>query len=198
MTARIETVETTDLFVGTRSLPLQVIRVTVARDGGAHALTIAGRGISGTAEVPPGDGEVVVEVGCAFDTDAADNDVSVTLADADGTEIASTTAVVRRHEPGWTMFLVSHFHYDPVWWNTQAAYTSPWEFLAGDGSTRPLWASNGFALVGAHRDLALRDPLYKFVLAEIDYLKPFFDTHPERRADLAHLLSTGQAELLGG
>ena len=29
-------------------------------------------------------------------------------------------------EPGWTMFMVSHFHYDPVWWNTQAAYTSLW------------------------------------------------------------------------
>ncbi|GIG70774.1 glycoside hydrolase family 38 C-terminal domain-containing protein [Phytomonospora endophytica] len=198
MTARIETVESTDLFVGTRSQPLQVIRVTVARDGGAHALTITGRGISGGAEVPPGTGETVVEVGCVFDTDAPDNDVSVTLADADGTELARTETVVARHEPGWTMHLVSHFHYDPVWWNTQAAYTSPWEFLAGDGSTRPLWANNGFALVEAHMDLALRDPLYKFVLAEIDYLKPFFDTHPERRADLAHLLGTGQAELLGG
>ena len=29
-------------------------------------------------------------------------------------------------EPGWTMFMISHFHYDPVWWNTQAAYTSLW------------------------------------------------------------------------
>ena len=29
-------------------------------------------------------------------------------------------------EPGWTMHMVSHFHYDPVWWNTQAAYTSVW------------------------------------------------------------------------
>ena len=24
------------------------------------------------------------------------------------------------------MHMVSHFHYDPVWWNTQAAYTSVW------------------------------------------------------------------------
>jgi hypothetical protein len=30
-------------------------------------------------------------------------------------------------EPGWSMFMVSHFHYDPVWWNTQAAYTETWE-----------------------------------------------------------------------
>ena len=24
------------------------------------------------------------------------------------------------------MFMISHFHYDPVWWNTQAAYTETW------------------------------------------------------------------------
>ncbi|MEV0649402.1 glycoside hydrolase family 38 C-terminal domain-containing protein [Phytomonospora sp. NPDC050363] len=198
MTARIEAVESTDLFVGSRAEPLQVIRVTVARDGGAHTVTVSGRSVNGTAEVPAGTGELAVEVGCDIDANVPDNDVAVTLTDADGAELARTTTTIERHELGWTMHLVSHFHYDPVWWNTQAAYTSPWEFLAGDGSTRPLWAANGFALVEAHMDLALRDPLYKFVLAEIDYLKPFFDTHPERRADLRHLLSTGQAELLGG
>ena len=25
-------------------------------------------------------------------------------------------------EPGWTMWMVSHFHYDPVWWNTQGQF----------------------------------------------------------------------------
>ncbi|HCU51874.1 MAG TPA: glycoside hydrolase, partial [Micromonosporaceae bacterium] len=94
--------------------------------------------------------------------------------------------------------LVSHFHYDPVWWNTQAAYTSPWELLSGDATTRPLWERNGFALVEAHLDLALRDPVYKFVLAEIDYLKPFFDLHPHRRDDLRQLMRRGQVELVGG
>ena len=29
-------------------------------------------------------------------------------------------------EPGWRMFMIAHFHYDPVWWNTQAAYTETW------------------------------------------------------------------------
>ena len=45
-------------------------------------------------------------------------------------------------EPGWTMFLVSHFHYDPVWWNTQAAYTQVWDLQADDGLTRPVWEPN--------------------------------------------------------
>ena len=35
-----------------------------------------------------------------------------------------------------------------------------------------------------HLDAARRDPDYKFVLAELDYLKPHFDAHPEDRADL--------------
>ncbi|GLZ76931.1 alpha-mannosidase [Actinorhabdospora filicis] len=192
-TPRITAVVSTDLFTGTADDPRQILRV--ALDGAREGLTlaVAGRGVRGTATVPPGATEVEVPI----EFTGPDNDVIVTLHD-DGTELARAESTVERHEPGWTMHLVSHFHYDPVWWNTQAAYTSPWEFLAGDGSTRPLWSGNGFALVEAHMDLALRDPLYKFVLAEIDYLKPFFDTHPERRADLARLLATGQAELLGG
>ena len=83
-------------------------------------------------------------------------------------------------EPGWTMFMISHFHYDPVWWNTQAAYTSEWT-EDPPGRARQ---TNGFELVAAHLEMARRDPDYKFVLAEVDYLKPYFDAHPEDRADL--------------
>ena len=75
--------------------------------------------------------------------------------------------------------MVSHFHYDPVWWNTQAAYTEtskkggqPW---AADFQT------HSFDLVKAHLDAARRDPDYAFVLAELDYLKPYWDTYPEDR-----------------
>ncbi|MEV4105068.1 NEW3 domain-containing protein [Nonomuraea sp. NPDC049649] len=70
--------------------------------------------------------------------------------------------------------------------------------LAADATTRPLWENNAFALVEAHIELALRDPDYRFVLAEVDYLKPFLDTRPERRADLRALLAEGRAELVGG
>ena len=57
---------------------------------------------------------------------------------------------------------------------------------------------NGFALVEAHLELALRDPDYQFVLAELDYLKPYFDTFPEQRAVLRRLLAEGRVELVGG
>ena len=56
------------------------------------------------------------------------------------------------------MYLVSHFHYDPVWWNTQAGYTATWELQGDDGSTRPVWEHNGFDLVRAHIEMAMARP----------------------------------------
>lgn len=187
MSVMISAVESTDLFVGTEDNPRQVLRVTL--DGPPGPVTVTGPGVSGNAT-----GTGVVEVPLDIDDRTPGTEVPVTVTAGDTT--VETTVVVA--EPGWTMFLVSHFHYDPVWWNTQAAYTSPWELLSGDATTRPLWERNGFALVDAHMDLALRDPVYKFVLAEIDYLKPYFDLYPERRADLRLLLERGQVELIGG
>ncbi|WP_242454483.1 NEW3 domain-containing protein [Bailinhaonella thermotolerans] len=179
--------ESTDLFAGTEDAPRQVLRVTI--DGPSARVAVTGPGVAGEAV---GTGEVEVPLEIAGAGPGTELPVVVTAGEA------RAEGVVVVAEPGWTMFMVSHFHYDPVWWNTQAAYTSPWELLSGDGTTRPLWERNGFALVDAHLDLALRDPVYKFVLAEIDYLKPYFDVHPERRADLRLLMERGQVELVGG
>ncbi|MER8102523.1 NEW3 domain-containing protein [Kitasatospora sp. NPDC094016] len=188
MPVTITAVENTDLFTGPEEAPRQLLRVTL--DGPAARITVSGPGVRGEAT-----GTGLVEV-----------PLELTGAPEPGTELPVTVeaegafveALVEVAEPGWTMFLVSHFHYDPVWWNTQAAYTSPWELLSADATTRPLWERNGFALVDAHMDLALRDPVYKFVLAEVDYLKPYFDQHPERRETLRTLLERGQVELVGG
>ncbi|WP_327087567.1 glycoside hydrolase [Nonomuraea sp. NBC_01738] len=195
MPARLLSAESTDLFTGSEATPYQILRVTA--EAGAQDLDLEVRG-PGLAQaepvtVPGGAGEVVLEV--PLEVSAATGAVvpcEVRLGDE------TLAAELTVEAPGWTMYLVSHFHYDPVWWNTQAAYTSPWEFLSGDSTTRPLWERNAFALVEAHLDLALRDPDYRFVLAEVDYLKPFFDTHPERRADLRRLMDEGRVEMLGG
>ncbi|HJP73976.1 MAG TPA: glycoside hydrolase family 38 C-terminal domain-containing protein [Pseudonocardiaceae bacterium] len=96
------------------------------------------------------------------------------------------------------MYLVSHFHYDPVWWNTQAGYTATWELQGNDGSTRPVWEHNGFNLVRAHIEMAMADEDYTFVLAEVDYLKPFWDLHPEYRDVLTNLVAVGRVEIMGG
>ncbi|MFB4266529.1 glycoside hydrolase family 38 C-terminal domain-containing protein [Nonomuraea sp. GTA35] len=185
--------ESTDLFVGTPDEPHQVLRVTVAQGDHASSLELRGAGVrlAGEIAVPPA---------------AATLEIPLIVSAPPGTTVPCLLTLgeetlevpVTAEEPGWTMFMVSHFHYDPVWWNTQAAYTSPWELLSSDATTRPLWERNAFALVEAHIELALRDPDYRFVLAEVDYLKPFFDTRPERRADLRALLAEGRAELVGG
>ena len=101
-------------------------------------------------------------------------------------------------EPGWTMYMVSHFHYDPVWWNTQAAYTSGWDDLVWAQDRRDTFQHTGLVLVEAHLERARLDPDYKFVLAEVDYLKPYWDLYPDRRGELRRLLAEGRLEIVGG
>ncbi len=95
--------------------------------------------------------------------------------------------------------MISHFHYDPVWWNTQAAYTTTWN-TAGEAAqaSRSAFQHAGFELVRLHLETARREPGYKFVLAEVDYLKPFWDAHPEHRAYLRKLIAEGRVEIMGG
>jgi alpha-mannosidase len=95
------------------------------------------------------------------------------------------------------MWMVSHFHYDPVWWSTQGQFTQSRIFLPDpDGSVPDVRVA--FELVRLHLDAARQDPDYKFVLAEIDYLKPHFDAHPEDRADLLEFIRAGRIEIVGG
>jgi alpha-mannosidase len=111
---------------------------------------------------------------------------------------ARQRAELEVHEPGWTMYMVSHFHYDPVWWNTQAAYTSGWDDLIWAQDKRDTFQHTGLVLVEAHLERARLDPDYKFVLAEVDYLKPFWDLYPDRREELRRLLAEGRMEVVGG
>ncbi len=95
------------------------------------------------------------------------------------------------------MWMVSHFHYDPVWWGTQGQFTESRLFLPdADGSLPDV--RTAFELVHLHLEKAREDPDYKFVLAEIDYLKPHFDAYPEDRADLRRFIADGRIELVGG
>ncbi|AKK30263.1 NEW3 domain-containing protein [Mycobacterium sp. EPa45] len=181
---RITSAESTELFVGPPDAPLQVVRVGYS---GAGIVRIVGDGLqSEGVAVAPGDGvaEVPVRIERAVPG-------QVRPAGVEGSEFSFELTVA---EPGWTMYMISHFHYDPVWWNTQGAYTSVWT-EDPPGRARQ---TNGFALVAAHLEMARRDPDYKFVLAEVDYLKPYFDTHPEDRADLRRFIADGRVEVMGG
>jgi len=93
--------------------------------------------------------------------------------------------------------MVSHFHYDPVWWNTQGQFAEARLSLPDEDGQMPDVRA-AFELVGAHLDRARKDGDYKFVLAEIDYLKPYFDAFPQDREDLRRLMADGRVEIVGG
>jgi alpha-mannosidase len=178
--------ESTELFVGPPDAPLQLVRVSYS--GGAATVRVDGEELEGQAEARPGDGTVEVPVAVTEPVVGEQRSARV-LAGEDSTPFVFTVA-----EPGWTMYMISHFHYDPVWWNTQGAYTSVWtEDPPGRCRQR-----HGFDLVRAHLEMARREPEYKFVLAEVDYLKPYWDTHPEDRADLRRFIAEGRVEVMGG
>lgn len=184
---RITSAESTELFVGPPDVALQVVRVGYSGAGGV--VHIAGEGLqSDGIGVAAGDGVAEIPVRVEAPEPGQRRTARAVVDDA---EFPFEFTVA---EPGWTMYMISHFHYDPVWWNTQGAYTSLWT-EDPPGRARQ---NNGFALVAAHLEMARRDPDYKFVLAEVDYLKPYFDTHPEDRADLRRFISDGRVEVMGG
>lgn len=178
--------ESTELFVGPPDTPLQLVRVAYTGCIEPTPVRVDGAGLHtpDPPVAPPGEG--VVDVPVAVQLPAVGEQRAARTA---GVDVDFTVA-----EPGWTGYLISHFHYDPVWWNTQAAYTSVWT-EDPPGRCRQ---TNAFDLVRAHLEMARREPEYKFVLAEVDYLKPYWDTHPEDRADLRRMIADGRVEVMGG
>ncbi|MFD4601053.1 NEW3 domain-containing protein [Streptomyces sp. NPDC058464] len=207
---RVTSVESTELFTGTPEKPLQVVVVRVEHlPGRPVLLTVEGPGVRSVGEhraTAGEDGLVRAEVPVSAERLAPGDrrSITVTVEDAGAGRLLRHAAEFTAAEPGWTMFMVSHFHYDPVWWNTQAAYTETWD-TADDPASSGLPArtfdsrgQSGMSLVRAHCDLARRDPLYTFVLAEVDYLKPYWDAFPEERAFLRQLIRSGRVEVMGG
>ena len=206
---RITSVAGTDLFGGSAQHPLQIVRVTVLDDrppqgGPPQAVTVRVEGPGVSTPVPvrlelvtPG-AELVAEVGVHIAAPAAAGSPRQVTAIAEGEDgRAGQAAAIRVAESGWTMWMVSHFHYDPVWWDTQGEFTESRLLLPDEDGNLPE-VRTAFELVALHLDEARRDPDYKFVLAEIDYLKPYLDTHPQDRADLRQFLAEGRVEIVGG
>ncbi|MBO3748482.1 glycoside hydrolase [Streptosporangiaceae bacterium NEAU-GS5] len=178
---RISSVESTELFA---EGPRQIVRVTLEESDGPTEVVITGPGVQGVGQAPE------IPVTCAARPGEV---VPITVVAADATAEAELVVA----EPGWTVWMIPHFHYDPVWWNTQAAYTETWAASPTPGP-RMDFQHAGFELVRLHLETARREPDYKFVLAEVDYLKPYWDAHPEDRAFLRKLLGEGRIEIMGG
>src|SRR5271165_3618796 len=79
----------------------------------------------------------------------------------------------------------------PVGWSTQGQFTEARLVLPDEDGELPD-ARTAFDLVRLHMEKARRDADYKFVLAELDYLKPHFDAFPEDRALVRSLLADGR------
>jgi alpha-mannosidase len=188
---QVISVESTQLFVGPADAPLQVVRVTYT--GGTEPVPVRVDGPDLRTAAPvmaePAAGEGVVEVPVEIHRPVVGQKRPAKVVTPETTTDFTFTV----SEPGWTMFMISHFHYDPVWWTTQSAYTSTWQAPPG-----PARQTHSFDLVRAHLELARREPEYKFVLAEVDYLKPYWDVHPQDRADLRRLVADGRVEIMGG
>ena len=205
---RIAEVESTDLFVGTAQRPLQVVRVTLENDGPGSApdatatVYVQGPGVRdpgpfGITGLNLGERkvfEIPVEIAAPYQPGSTRR-VTVTVETGSGRTQAEADITVA--EPGWTMWMVSHFHYDPVWWNTQGQFAEARLSLPDENGEMPDVRA-AFELVSAHLDKARKDDDYKFVLAEIDYLKPYFDAFPQDRHDLRALLAEGRVEIVGG
>jgi len=205
---RIMGVEATELFGGTTRRPLQIIRVTVRNDTPAQPggtpiqVRVEGAAVSTPTafgmELPEAGGERVAEVAVHVAPPYQPGSPRPVTAVAEGRgERAELAAEIRAAETGWTMWMVSHFHYDPVWWDTQGEFTES-RLLLPDEHGRLPDVRTALELVGLHLTHAREDPDYKFVLAEIDYLKPYLDTHPEHRAELRQLIADGRVEIVGG
>jgi alpha-mannosidase len=200
----IITVDSLDRFIGTEDRPRQVVRFSV-RGTSAEARR-ARASVTGTlvhSEDPidvdallPGQA-ATIEVGVAVEPSVEPGTVlpAEAVLEREDAVAARLPFALRVAEPGWRMFMISHFHYDPVWWNTQAAYTEAW---GTSHEFRMPFQEPGLALVKAHLEMARRDPDYKFVLAELDYLKPYWAVYPEDRSYVRQLLAEGRLELMGG
>ncbi|MER5730443.1 NEW3 domain-containing protein [Streptomyces sp. NPDC002138] len=203
----VMSVATPALFTGSPGDPLQVVRVGIHRPGPAGPLYVGVRGPGVSTPHPrilradTADATVEVAVRTPGAAPGARLPATVTVASADGRPLAARPFELTVAEPGWTVRLVPHFHYDPMWWNTQAAYTALWDGPAAPGAPARGWEYTGvpaFTLVPLHLQQARDDPAYTFVLSEVDYLKPWWDSHPEERAELLALIAEGRVEIVGG
>jgi alpha-mannosidase len=206
----IRDIRSTELFTGAAQRPHQLLRVTLVNRGewladGSEIVTVRA-GASGVATPEPvtvtglGPGEErTVDLPLAVDPaypEGTARQVTVIAEGAGGSARADGEITVAA--PGWTMFMVPHFHYDPVWWNSQAGYLAIWDDLPAAQERKSWPQRTAVDLVRAHMDAARLDQDYKFVLAELDYLKPYWDAFPGDREELRRLIAEGRVELVGG
>ena len=109
MTVLITHVSSPELFAGSDDDPRQLLRVelTRARGDGALSVRVSGDGLSGTADLPPGDGptrvEVPLDIAGPLRSSYGASVPATVIVSAEGRDVASDSGTVVIAEPGWTM-----------------------------------------------------------------------------------------------
>src|SRR5215469_12393886 len=155
---RITGAESTPLFTGTVGNPRQIMRVTVADLPSAGPIVVRAEGPGVTTPQAFRIEDPEAGAGCAAEVPvatAAPHGPGSTLpvriiAEGPGA-LAERDAVLTVAEPGWTIWMVSHFHYDPVWWDTQGQFTQTRLLLPGEDGQLPE-VRTAFELVKLHLD----------------------------------------------
>lgn len=155
---RIVRADTADAYAGTdaRADLAPDAGSTAGPDTGSTAGSTARPGIESTVEV------AVRTPGAAPGTVLP---AAVRVTTPDGRPLAELPFDLVVAEPGWTVRLAPHFHYDPMWWNTQAAYTALWGAPLKPGEAERGWECTGvpaFTLIPLHLQQAREDPAYRF------------------------------------
>src|SRR5690349_25145293 len=101
---RVISAGSTDLFVGPPDAPIQLARVTLSGVAKRARIRVEGDGLNGEALVEVGQEVAEVPVTVARPVVGQRRSARVRASGAE-TEFDFTIA-----EPGWTMFMVSHFH----------------------------------------------------------------------------------------
>ena len=195
---RITEVASTDLFIGTVARPLQIIRVTLVNDGPGMIRDPAASslvGVHGAGVVTPRAGG-----GGLAARRAADRRSRHRGGRARAARRHRHVTAVARARPAAGKPPARSRSPSPAGrcgWSATSTMTrcggTPRASLPRPGRCCPVAdgalpdVPTAFELVRLHLDEARNDPDYKFVLAEIDYLKPYFDVYPQDRADLIAL-----------
>ncbi len=115
----------------------------------------------------------------------------VTLALRDGEVWYERQVAYSRPDTDWVMHFVPGFHYDPVWWNTQAHYTETGRFM--DAHVGP-----GLELVEQYLARCEDDPDYRVAMHQLPYLKTFLEARPEQGERLLEYVAEGRVGAVGG
>jgi len=167
-----------DMFFGPEAEQRQVLEVRCANVGASRAdVTVGVADERVQTALEQGQSQLLrLRTPRAQATDAASATLSLTV---DGKEVTAPFTYTPAAAPPaeGTGFVYTDFHFDTTYHEEQRVY-----------------AMGAFDIVRRYCEQFEKDPNFKGILSEIDYLKPYFDMFPAHRAILRKAHQEGRAE----